>query len=161
MVFVFWFFDLSDHYWDICKKWCLGTIWMGWGPVDWVGRVLPEAKFKIKCTSFFEFFWFERPLLRYLLKTVLHCKGSGIWVDAITQVRLGLWVFRHRTNWLWTVKTVYIKPRDTHFKIYRLHSEGESSTSNCKSATKLSGSLVPFKMIFNAWKFERKSIRSL
>ena len=35
---------------------------------------------------FFEFFWFEQPLLRYLLKTVLHCKGSGIWVDAITQV---------------------------------------------------------------------------
>ena len=59
---------------------------MGWGPVDWVGRLLPEAKFKIKCTSFFEFFGFERPLLRYLLKTVLHCKGSGIWVDAITQV---------------------------------------------------------------------------
>jgi len=21
---------------------------MGWGPVDWVGRVLPEAKFKNK-----------------------------------------------------------------------------------------------------------------
>ena len=112
---------------------------MGWGPVEWVGMVLPEAKFEKKCTSFFEifwferpllryllksvlhwaallhylgllaavngkfkdkpeakfeikctsffyFFWFERPLLRYLLKTVLHCKGSGIWVDAITQV---------------------------------------------------------------------------
>ena len=29
---------------DICKKQCLGTSWMGWGPVDWVGRVLPEAK---------------------------------------------------------------------------------------------------------------------
>ena len=39
-----------------------------------------------KCTSFFEIFGFERPLLRYLLKTVLHCKGSGIWLDAITQV---------------------------------------------------------------------------
>ena len=59
---------------------------MGWGPVDWVGRVHPEAKFEKKCTSFFEFFGFERSLLRYLLKTVLHCKGSGIWVDAITQV---------------------------------------------------------------------------
>ena len=39
-----------------------------------------------KCTSFFEIFEFERPLLRYLLKTVLHCKDSGIWLDAITQV---------------------------------------------------------------------------
>jgi len=29
---------------------------MGWGPVDWVGRVLPEAKFENKCTSFFEIF---------------------------------------------------------------------------------------------------------
>ena len=38
---------------------------MGWGPVDWVGRVLPEPKFENKCTSFFEFFGFERPLLRY------------------------------------------------------------------------------------------------
>ena len=42
---------------------------MGWGPVDWVGRVLPEPKFENKCTSFFEFFGFERPLLRY--------RGSG------------------------------------------------------------------------------------
>ena len=67
---------------------------MGWGPVDWVGRLLPEAKFKIKCTSFFEFFGFERPLLRYLLKTVLHCKGSGIWVDAITQVTVNIWKVR-------------------------------------------------------------------
>ena len=57
---------------------------MGWGPVDWVGRLPPEAKFEIKCTSFFYFFGFERPLLRYLSKTVLHCKGSGIWVNAIT-----------------------------------------------------------------------------
>ena len=39
---------------------------MGWGPVDWVGRVLPEQKFENKCTSFFEFFGFERPLLRYV-----------------------------------------------------------------------------------------------
>ena len=38
---------------------------MGWGPVDWVGRVLPEPKFENKCTSFFEFFGFEQPLLRY------------------------------------------------------------------------------------------------
>ena len=29
---------------------------MGWGPVDWVGRVLPEAKFENKWTLFFEFF---------------------------------------------------------------------------------------------------------
>ena len=26
---------------------------MGWGPVDWVDRVLPEAKFENKCTLFF------------------------------------------------------------------------------------------------------------
>ena len=31
----------------------LGTSWLGWGPVDWVGRVLPEPKFEKKCTSFF------------------------------------------------------------------------------------------------------------
>ena len=36
---------------------------MGWGPVDWVGRVLPEAKFENKWTLFFELFLFERPLL--------------------------------------------------------------------------------------------------
>ena len=60
---------------------------MGWGPVDWVGRVLPKPKFgEKKCTSFFEILGFERPMLRYLLKTVLHCKGSGIWLDTITQV---------------------------------------------------------------------------
>ena len=47
-----------------------------WGPVDWVGRVLPEAKFENIYTSFFEFFLFERPIARYLLKTILHCKGS-------------------------------------------------------------------------------------
>ena len=29
---------------------------MGWGPFDWVGRVLPEAKFENKWTLFFEFF---------------------------------------------------------------------------------------------------------
>ena len=38
---------------------------MGWGPVDWVGRVLPEAKFKNKWTLFFNLFLFERPILRY------------------------------------------------------------------------------------------------
>jgi len=50
-----------------------------------VERVLPEAKFEKKCTSFFEFFGFERPLPRYLLKKVLHCKGSRIWGNAITR----------------------------------------------------------------------------
>ena len=38
---------------------------MDWGPVDWVGKVLPGPKFENKCTSLFEFFGFERPLLRY------------------------------------------------------------------------------------------------
>ena len=30
---------------------------MGWGQVDWVGRVLPEAKFENRTTLFFEFFY--------------------------------------------------------------------------------------------------------
>ena len=34
------FFDLSDQYWDFCKKQFLGTSWMGWGPVEWVGDQL-------------------------------------------------------------------------------------------------------------------------
>ena len=29
---------------------------MGWGSVDWVGRVLPEAKFENEWTLFFELF---------------------------------------------------------------------------------------------------------
>ena len=82
----FIFFYLSDRYRDICKKLCLGTSWMGWGPVDWVNMVLPEAKLKNKTTLFFEIFWFERPIARYLLKTILHCKGSRIWGNAITEV---------------------------------------------------------------------------
>ena len=28
---------------------------MGWGPVDWVGRVLPEAKLKRNAPCFFNF----------------------------------------------------------------------------------------------------------
>ena len=84
---VFWNFWIWATVVEISvKKQGLGTSWMGWGPVDWVGRVLPKPKFKKKCTSFFDIFGFERPLLRYLLKTVLHYKGSGIWLDAITQV---------------------------------------------------------------------------
>ena len=59
---------------------------MGWGPVDRVERVLPEAKLKKKCTSFSYFFVFDRPLPRYLLKKVLHCQGSEIWGNAITEV---------------------------------------------------------------------------
>ena len=38
------FFNLSDHYWDITKKRFLGTSWMGWGPVDWVGGGPPGTK---------------------------------------------------------------------------------------------------------------------
>ena len=45
------FLDLSDQFWDICKK--KKSVW---GPVEWVGRVLPEAKFKNKWTLFFEIF---------------------------------------------------------------------------------------------------------
>ena len=36
----FYFFYLSDRYWDFCKKQFLGTSWMGWGPVEWVGDQL-------------------------------------------------------------------------------------------------------------------------
>ena len=32
-------------------------------------------------------FWFERPKLRYVLKTLLHCKGSQISCSAITHVK--------------------------------------------------------------------------
>ena len=96
------FFDLSDRYRDICKKRCLGTSWMGWGPVDWVGMVLPEAKLENKTTLFFEIFWFERPIARYLLKTILHCKGSRIWGNAITEVlchcQLKCWVAQNQND---------------------------------------------------------------
>ena len=52
------FFHLSDRYWDFCKKkQFLGTSWMGWGPVDWMKKVLPEAKLKIKWILFFYFFF--------------------------------------------------------------------------------------------------------
>ena len=43
---------------------------MGWGPVDLVNKVLQEAKFKNKWILFFEFFSFERPILRYLWETL-------------------------------------------------------------------------------------------
>ena len=80
------FWDLSDRYRDICKKRYLGTSWMGWGPVDWVERVLPEAKLKNTTTLLFEIFRFERPIPRYLLKTVLPCKALGFSYGLITAV---------------------------------------------------------------------------
>ena len=60
---------------------------MGWGPVDWVERVLPEAKLKNTTTLLFEIFRFERPIPRYLLKTVLPCKALGFSYGLITAVR--------------------------------------------------------------------------
>jgi len=63
---------------------------MGWGPVDWVERVLPEAKLKNTTTLLFEIFRFERPIPRYLLKTVLPCKALGFSYGLITAV---LWCF--------------------------------------------------------------------
>ena len=65
---------------------------MGWGPVDWVGRVLPEAKFENKCTLFFEKILFERPILRYLLKTVLPCKALRFSYGLITAVEKWSWI---------------------------------------------------------------------
>ena len=47
------FFDLSDQYRDICKKRCLGTSWMGWGPVDWSSQ---NQNSKINGLSFLNFF---------------------------------------------------------------------------------------------------------
>ena len=52
-----------------------GTSWMGWGPVDWVGRVLPEAKFEEQNAPIF---LFERPTPRYLQKTVLGNQLNGL-----------------------------------------------------------------------------------
>ena len=74
VVFFYW----RDRYRDICKQRCLGTSWMGWGPIDLVGRVLPEAKFREKMHLFL-FFGFERLIPRYLLKTVLN---PIIWLRA-------------------------------------------------------------------------------
>ena len=60
------FFDLSDRYWDICRKHCLGTSWMGWRPVEWVGDQLTgwvkscqEQNLKINGHCFFDFFYFS------------------------------------------------------------------------------------------------------
>ena len=63
---------------------------MGWGPVDWVERVLPEAKLKNTTTLLFEIFRFERPIPRYLLKTVLPCKALGFSYGLITAVYMQL-----------------------------------------------------------------------
>ena len=65
---------------------------MGWGPVDWVERVLPEAKLKNTTTLLFEIFRFERPIPRYLLKTVLPCKALGFSYGLITAVEKWSWI---------------------------------------------------------------------
>ena len=80
---------------------------MGWGPVEWVWRVLPEAKFEKNAPRFLKFldlsdqgrvlpeakfkkqfnkenapifliFLFERTLLRYLQKTVFGDQLNGL-----------------------------------------------------------------------------------
>ena len=50
---------------------------MGWGPVDWVGRVLPEAKFENKWTLFFEFFDLSDCHLLRLLRAVFSLKQAN------------------------------------------------------------------------------------
>ena len=70
---------------------------MGWGPVDWVERVLPEAKLKNTTTLLFEIFRFERPIPRYLLKTVLPCKALGFSYGLITAVLYDI-IFRYFTK---------------------------------------------------------------
>ena len=58
------FFYLSHQYWDICRKHCLGTSWMGWRPVEWVGDQLTEwvkscQEQNLKINGhFFDFFYF-------------------------------------------------------------------------------------------------------
>ena len=61
---------------------------MGWGQVDWVERVLPEAKLKNTTTLLFEIFRFERPIPRYLLKTILPCKALGFSYGLMTAVHV-------------------------------------------------------------------------
>ena len=57
MDFVFLIFSILATDSDISvKKKCLGTSWMGWGPVDWVGMVLPEAKLEKNAPRFLKFF---------------------------------------------------------------------------------------------------------
>ena len=58
---------------------------MGWGPVDWVGRVFPEAKFEKNGLCFLIFFVFEQPLLRYLLKSESVTDGR---TDGLTNCRI-------------------------------------------------------------------------
>ena len=67
---------------------CRREMLLGWGQVDWVERVLLEAKLKNKTTLLFEIFRFERPIPRYLLKTVLPCKALGFSYGLITAVAL-------------------------------------------------------------------------
>ena len=50
---------------------------MAWGLVDWVWGTTLNQNLK-KCTLFCEIFWFERPLLRYLLKTVFGYELNGL-----------------------------------------------------------------------------------
>ena len=80
---------------------------MGWGPVDWVGMVLPEAKLENKTTLFFEIFWFVRPIARYLLKTILHCKGSRIWGNAITEVPPKTAALWFKCNCVWQGSNIW------------------------------------------------------
>ena len=81
MHFVFWNFLIWATVTEISVK--KGV----WGPVEWLGDQLtgwrgasghPQLKFQNKCTLFYEFFWFERPLLRYLLKTVFGDQLNGL-----------------------------------------------------------------------------------
>ena len=57
MQHVFWIFGIWATDTEISVKRYLGTSWMGWGQVDWVGRVLPEAKFQKNAPRFFNFFY--------------------------------------------------------------------------------------------------------
>ena len=50
---------------------------MGWGPVYWVGRVLPETKSENKCTLFFLFFFIRATVAEISVKTVFGDQLTG------------------------------------------------------------------------------------
>jgi len=52
----------------------------------WVGKVSTRPIWPKNASLLSSTFLFERPKLRYVLKTVLHCKGSQISCTAITRV---------------------------------------------------------------------------
>ncbi len=84
---------------------------MGWGPVDWVERVLPEAKLKNTTTLLFEIFQFERPKQRYLYKTLFGDQLNGLgtsWLGGEGPPRSKIKKYNHLAFWnfsIWATET--------------------------------------------------------